>query len=37
MHYHENYKDYEALIIQIQVCIDKLEGHMICINLCTFY
>lgn len=37
IHYQENYKDCEALMIQIQVHIDKLEGHMICINLCTFY
>lgn len=29
IHYHENYKDCEALMIQIQVHIDKLEGHMI--------
>lgn len=37
IHYHESYKDCEALMIQIQVHIDKLEGHMICINLRTFY
>lgn len=35
-HYHQNYKDCEALMIQVQVHTDKLEGHMICVNLCTF-
>lgn len=35
-HYRQNYKDCEALMIQVQVHTDKLEGHMICVNLCTF-